>query len=449
MSDDVPPHSLEAEQALLGAILISSTVMRTVVDSVADDDFYRYAHRLVWNAMRHLHEREDAIDLVGLRAVLSRNGDLDSVGGPAYIARLTDGVPRSLNASAYAKIITAHADRRRLQAVCRTGIETIVSEDAPADCVISLVDQLRQAVRGSGVRGIALRESIQDLMGELDNPAPVSRTGLPTLDRLGCGFRPGELTLLCGRPSSGKTALALHLATVVAKQQTPVWFASLEMRHTQLSMRLVSSESSVPFSKLRSGESLSASEYHRMASGVERLSPLPVLVDDSPGMGLGDLRQLVVSHQTSNRHGVLVVDYLQLLSAPAGSRGYKNRVAEVGAISRGLKGLAHDTGISVLALSQMSRSVETRGRGGVPQLSDLRDSGELEQDADVVLAIYRESQYDDEAPADHSCLKVLKNRQGPIGTVGLTFAASLQQFTERELTDTPVEKQAEQVARNW
>ena len=398
--------------------------------------------------MCHLHSKQDTIDFVGVRAILSRKGELDNAGGPAYISRLTDGVPRSLNAPSYAKIVSGHADRRRLQGVCRTAIESIADAD-PADSVIALVDQLRQAVRGTHARGVSLKDSIQDLLVELDNPPPVSATGFPTLDQLGCGFRPGELTLLCGRPSSGKTALALHLATVVAKTRTPVWFASLEMRHTQLSMRLVASESSVPFAKLRGGPSLSTTEYDQMTGGIERLSPLPVLVDDSPGMGLADLRQLVVSQQAQHTHGLLVVDYLQLLSVPAGSRGYKNRVSEVGAISRGLKGLAHDTGVSVLALSQMSRSVETRGKGGVPQLSDLRDSGELEQDADIVLAIYRERQYDESAPEENSCLKVLKNRQGPIGNVGLCFTASLQQFMERTLPpDVPATRE-QRVAEAW
>jgi replicative DNA helicase len=442
--DTTSPHSLEAERAVIGSVIISPKTIRPLLDAISGDDFFRHAHRLIWAAMVDCHAQEQQTDLVSVRAKLELRGDLEAIGGPAYLAALTDGVPRSTDADHYARVVVEHADRRRLQAVCREGIEEFGGATNPAESANGLVDHIREAVRGSRNQGVMLKDSIKQLMAELDAPTRLTNTGFESLDKLGCGFRPGELTLLSGRPSSGKTALALHLAKVVAETGMKVWFASLEMRHTSLSLRLLSAQSGVDYLLLRQGE-LNQSEYARLAEGVEHLSSLPVYVDDAPGMSLGDLRRMVVGEDP----GLLVVDYLQLLKPPHNAMSYGNRVQEVGAISRGLKAIAHECDVSVLALSQLSRDVEKRGRGGEPQLSDLRDSGELEQDSDVCLLMWRPSVYDDSEPEDLTVVKVAKNRNGPVGKVFLSFVGERQSFAERDMTLVPPPDIIEKAARRW
>ena len=440
------PHSLEAEKAVLGAVLIAPKMVRPLLDVLAADDFFRHAHRHIWGAMRACHDQEQQADLVSVKAVLSLRGHLDDAGGPAYLASLTDGVPRSTDAQHYARVVIEYADRRRLQAVCREGVEEFGTASNPAESANGVVDQLREAVRGNRGQGVTLKESRAQAMAELDAPTPENQTGFQSLDKLGCRFRPGELTLLSGRPSSGKTALALHLARVVAESGAKVWFASLEMQHTALSMRLLSAQSGVNYLSLRQGEILENADYAKLSEGVSHLSALPVYVDDAPGMGLGDLRRMVVGEDP----GLLVVDYLQLLKPPPSSRAYGNRVQEVGALSRGLKAIAHECGVSVLALSQLSRAVESRGRGGgEPQLSDLRDSGELEQDADVCLLMWRPWTYDDSEPEDLTMLKVAKNRNGPTGKVYLSFTGEQQSFRERDMTLSPPPDIVKTAVKKW
>lgn len=423
------PHSLEAERAILGAILISADQLALASQRLTAVDFYRQAHRVLWSAIEDVHRETQAVDLITLKDVLNRTGRLDFVGGAAYIASLTDGLPRGVNVEHYAEVVMAHADRRRLQRVCQESARSIASQADPVAAVSTLVEQAREAVRSAGLRrtAVGLTESLAALMGELDDPPHVATTGLPSLDALGAGFRSGELTLLSGRPSAGKTALALHMAREVARGGHRVWFASLEMRHTALSMRLLAAEADVDFGRLR-GAQLSQTEFEHVRWGREALTKLPIEIDDSPGIDLDALRRMVLGQQ-----GLLIVDYIQLLKPPRDARKYGNRVLEVGALSRGLKAIAHDSGVSVLALSQLSRSVEQRGRGSEPVLSDLRDSGELEQDADVVLMCWRPHTLDDAQPDDLTYCKVAKNRNGPVGTVALTFCGARQKFAEREM----------------
>lgn len=434
MTDTIIPHSLEAEKALLGAVLITPAVVGPLLEGLAPEDFYRDAHRRLWDVFRVLHTGGRQIDLVSIRAELDRSNDFDRVGGASYIASLTDGVPRSADADHYSRIVMEQSDRRRLQAICRDGITGAVEEASPSEFATGIVQQLSEAVRGHRGRSVTLAASLQELLVALDDPPRVCPTGLQTLDALGAGFRPGELSLLSGRPSAGKTALALAMARTVAMSGTKVWFASLEMRHVSLSMRLLAAESNVEFLKLRSSTQLTPTEHARLVDGVDRLSALPVELDDSPGMGLNDLRRMIVG-----KDGLLVVDYLQLLRPPVHTRAYGNRVQEVGAVSRGLKAIAHDCGVSVLALSQLSRAVEGRGRKAEPVLADLRDSGELEQDADVVMIIFPKGEL--------SVLKVAKNRNGPTGRVLLDFDGSKQRFRECDAlppeTD-PVKRAAEE-----
>ena len=356
--------------------------------------------------------------------------------GLSYLAGLSDGVPKSTNVEHYATVVMDLADRRRIEAVCRRTLHTLSSATDADEALTLLMEELKSSVRGRQEADQSLASALTATLQRLDNPVKATTTGIPALDRMGAGFRPGELTLLAGRPGQGKTALALHMAQAAAAQ-LPVWFASLEMTREALSIRWLASDATLSMLKLREGATYTQEEYTRLSSSVERLSALPISVDDHPAIGLGDLRRAVVGST-----GLLVVDYLQLLRPPKEARAYRNRVAEVGALSRGLKAIAHDCKVSVLALSQLNRAVESRPNAK-PLLSDLRDSGSLEQDADIVLLINRNE--------DDIRLHVAKHRNGPVGNVDLIFDGSTQRFRERTDDDPqrPQQSAIEKAAAAW
>jgi replicative DNA helicase len=436
MPKKAPPHDLDAEQAVLGAILIRNEAWGEIQDSLQAADFFRHVHSLIFAAMEKLHSAEEKIDFITLKRVLSRAGTMKEV-GVAYLAHLVDGVPRTTNIKAYATIVVDLADRRRLQEVCRRGVVEVEAATTADEAATHLVEEARNAVQLHGEVGQTLRESIQDLINHLDHPVQATTTGLPTLDGMGAGFRPGELTLLAGRPSHGKTALALHLCKAASEAGLPCYFASLEMTKEALTMRWLASDAKVWFSALRGG-TLTQTEFTQVSASVEHLSSLPITIDDHASIGLGDLRRVMLGSQG----GLLIVDYLQLVQPPPGTRG-QSRTQEVGAISRGLKAIAHDCRCSVLALSQLNRDVEHRG--GSPRLSDLRDSGELEQDADAVWLLARPSLMDGEGntPDDLAVLRVAKHRNGPLGRLELHFAAGHQTFRERQPGDAAPEESSD------
>ena len=423
---DVQPHDLDAERAVLGAIMVRNEAFTEVQDVLQPEDFFREAHTLVYRAMGELQQEKRPLDFVTIRMSLERHHCLDDV-GLSYLSALTDGVPRSTRVGGYAQVVADCADRRRLQEVCRRGVSESVEAESAEAAATALVEHMRGAVRLRGDAGFSMATTLSDLMVQLDNPVPAITTGLPTLDALGCGFRPGEFTLLAGRPSHGKTALALHFAAAIARANVPVWLASLEMTRDALAMRWLSSSSGVSFGKLRDGsERLSPTEYASLSGALEKLSELPITIDDHASIGLGDLRRAMVGIS-----GVLIVDYLQLIQPPRVRN--QQRVHEVGAIARGLKAIAHDCKVSVLALSQLNRAVENRG--GEPNMSDLRDSGELEQTCDICLLISRPSLADESELADRCVLKVAKHRNGPLGRLELVFDGGTQRFRERREDD--------------
>jgi len=434
MSQTRHPHDLDAERAVLGAVLMRNEAYPEVRDRLSDDDFYREAHAEVYRTMEVLHEAGRPLDFITLKDELVRRGRMDEV-GVSYLSSLTDGVPRSTNVVGYADVVSDLADRRRLQQVCREGLTEARDAKTAEEAASRLVERTRAAVRVRGDGGETLGSAISDLLAHLDEQSDATTTGLPTLDGMGSGFRPGELTLLAGRPSHGKTALALHLAKAASGAGLPTYFASLEMTKEALTMRWLASDAGVWFSALRSG-TLTQTEFAKVSVSVERLSALPITLDDHASLGMGDLRRAMVG----SKGGLLIVDYLQLVQPPESTRG-QNRTQEVSAISRGLKAIAHDCKVSVLALSQLNRQSETSGTEA--RLSQLRDSGALEQDADQVWMIWRPvlSQGHD-APDDLALLRVAKHRNGPLGRVELHFDTSRQQFRERTAKDATVPKES-------
>ena len=417
------PHDLEAERAVLGAILVRPDAFREVADLIEPADFFRNAHQVVYATMRTLAQRRAAIDFITIKDTLDQEDALASV-GVAYLASLADGVPKSTNVVAYAQVVTDHADRRRLIELCRESIERLPS-DAPEAVASSMVDAIRTAVRVRGASGDTLGDILTTAMAALDETVESVSTGIEALDRMGCGFRKGEFTILAGRPSHGKTALALHMARTAAKT-VPVYIARLEMTKDALALRCLAADAKVSFGSLREN-TLRPPEYTAISQSLESLGALPITIDDHASLTLADLRRAMVAHP-----GLLIVDYVQLLPPPPGTSS-QNRVHQVGALSRGLKSIAHDLKCSVLALSQLNRQVEYRT--GEPQSSDLKESGDLEQDADRILLITRPYLFNDAELPDRCVVKVSKHRNGPLGRAELVFDVHRQLFRKRLPSD--------------
>jgi replicative DNA helicase len=429
MSDDlwVTPSNTQLERAVIGTLLAHPDRLVDVKDRLQVDDFLFNDHAAIFKEILEGRTSPFTIRVEGLEK--------------SEVMEMMEGIPPSFNLRSAADELVDLSDRRRIMQTCQAAQISLHEAENADDAMLSIVENIKNSVRYSRQGGVTIGESISTLMVEMDTPSHVMPTGIPTLDRLGAGYRPGEVTVLAGRPSSGKSAFALQSAKAVARAGYPVWVASLEMTHTSLSMRWLSNDAQVDFGRLRTN-TLSDVEMNRIAGSQETLSALPITIDDRSGLSLGDLRR----QMSGQEGGLLVVDYLQLLKPPDFARAYRSRVAEVGALSRGLKAIATDCKCSVLALSQLNRGVETRG--GLPHLSDLRDSGEIEQDADIVTMIHRVA--DDDLP-NRSVLAVRKFRNGPLAEIDLVFDGETQRFRERSEADpTPTKesKLADKV-RSW
>jgi replicative DNA helicase len=423
------PHSIDLERSILGAVLVDAGLMVEIRDRIFASDFFRMAYQRVFEAYGALADSEGAISPSSVQQAMVSKGWGDEMSF-AQLSALTDGIPRGFAIGDAADQLRDLAERRRLQALCRLTEQSVVEADSSESAALDLVRQTEAIVEMRAHGGSTLRAALETLTASLDEPALVAPTGLSTLDRWGCGFRPGELVILAGRPSHGKTALALHMARVLAGAGHRVWMASLEMSEQALTMRWLASEAQVDLLRLR-GARLTDVDYTRVSRARETLSDLPITIDDHAGVGLADIRRAAVGQS-----GVIIVDYLQLLRPPTAARDYRNRVQEVGAISRGLKAIAHDAKVSVLALSQLSRAVESR-QEKAPLLSDLRDSGELEQDADQVWMLWRPHLYNEHEDSHRAVLKVAKHRNGPTGTVELWLEPSQGRFREATLQEIP------------
>src|SRR3954463_896921 len=435
----LPPHSIEAEQSVLGGLLIDNAAFDKIADVVADADFYRDDHRRIFRHIARLVEKGKPADVITVDEAIKSSEDRDKVGGLAYLAALTGNTPSSHNIRRYAEIVRERAIMRKLVEVGTNIADTALNPMGKE--VGQLLDEAESRVfeiAEAGGRGRQGFIEIQPLLTQVmeridmlyhrDNPSDI--TGVPTgyadLDSRTSGLQPGDLVIIAGRPSMGKTALALNIAEHVAvENRLPVAVFSMEMAGTQLAMRMLGSIGRLDQHKLRTGK-LSDEDWNRLANAVGKLNDTPIHIDETPALNALELRARARRlHRQYGTLGLIVIDYLQLMEA---SSSGENRATEISEISRSLKSLAKELKVPVVALSQLNRGLEQRPNKR-PVMSDLRESGAIEQDADVILFIYRDEVYNPESQ-DKGTAEIIigKQRNGPIGTVRLTFLGEYTRF---------------------
>lgn len=430
------PQNTDAEASLLGAILIDGDAIVKVADDITSDDFFDPRHKHIFEAVQKLYEKRSAIDVLTLSDQLKGSGYLDMVGGPAYLTELTNFVPTAAHAEQYADIIAQKALRRRLIAAGKDITQTGSDEATPVRELIEAAETKLFEVSQQHIKQniISLEAILADSFERLDDlhKDKAKIRGIPTgfkdLDDKLAGLQRSDLFILAARPSMGKTAFALNLAHNVAVQaKEPVLLFSLEMSKEQLVDRLLSMESGVDAWALRTGN-LTDADFEKIGQAMGTLSEAPIFIDDTPGITVSDLRTKARREAHQRPLGLIIVDYLQLMSGGGKYAGDGNRVQEISEISRGLKGVARELNVPLIALSQLSRSVESRSPQ-IPQLSDLRESGSIEQDADVVAFIYREEYYNPETDRKKlTDIFIKKHRNGPTGGIELYFDNEKQRF---------------------
>jgi len=432
----LPPQNIEAEQAVLGAIIFDNEALPATLElRLEADDFYKEAHRRIYRAILELYDKNEPIDIVTLTDYLRRKGDIDAVGGLPYLSTLADSVPTSANIRYHAKIVSEKALLRSLIRTATNITTRVYEETSEAD---QLVDEAEQAIfdiadQRTKSSFSTMKEVIKDtfkLIEQLyDRKEAITgvSTGFKDLDEITSGFQPGDLIIVGGRPGMGKTAFALNIAQNTAVNlRVPVAVFSLEMSKEQLAMRMLCSESMVDSSRVRKGF-IGREDWPRLTNAAGRLADAPIFIDDSSAITVLEIR--AKARRLKKEHGglaMIVVDYLQLMR----SRGkFERREQEISDISRSLKGLAKELKVPVVALSQLNRSVESR-QEKIPSLADLRESGAIEQDADVIIFLYREELYSKTATKGAADIIVAKQRSGPTGTVKLSFKAECTKFQD-------------------
>ncbi|MBI4127564.1 MAG: replicative DNA helicase [Parcubacteria group bacterium] len=437
----LPPQNIEAEQSVLGAILTQPDAIVKIGDTLVTDDFYKPSHARIFAAMLELFERREPIDVVSLANRLKEKNELEASGGQTYLAELAATVPTALHVAHYAAIVQRKATLRRLIGAGQEIAELGSGEREDTEILLDHAEQKLFAVSQRYLKryfteiGPLIHEAWERVeeLHRGDGKLRGIATGFAPLDNLLGGMQRSDLVILAARPSMGKSSLALDIVRHVAlKEKLPVGIFSLEMSRDQLVDRLLCAQASLDLWKLRTGR-LNAhgddNDFDRLNHAMALLADAPIYIDDSPTPTVMEIRTKARRLAMEQRVGLLVIDYLQLLF---GSRYTDNRVQEVSEISRALKGLARELSIPVLALSQLSRAVETRSPQ-IPQLSDLRESGSIEQDADVVMFIYREEMYRPESDRKHIAdILVRKHRNGPTGDIELYFAQEHASFRALE-----------------
>ena len=433
-----PPHNLDAEKSVLGAILIHNDAFNSAAEVIDSRDFFRDAHRRIFERMIALSERGDAIDFVTLKEELSRGGELEEVGGPAYIASLADGVPRSANVEYYAKIVKEKATLRNLIHSANKILADAYEAEEEPDLLLDEAERAIFAIAEDRIRAgfVPLRDLVQSSFATIEKLQQHKGlvTGVPTgfvdLDEMTSGLQPSDLILVAARPSMGKTSFVMNIAQHVGTStDMTVGFFSLEMSKEQLFMRMLTSEARIDAHRFRTGF-LNEKDYGRLSHALGTLAEARVYIDDTASIGILEMR--AKARRLKAEHGLhlLIIDYIQLMQ---GRGRFESRQTEIASISRSLKGLAKELSVPIVALSQLSRAPETRSDHR-PQLSDLRESGALEQDADVVMFIFREEQYRDadgnpnqnaEGTAE---IIIGKQRNGPVGTAKLAFIKEHTRF---------------------
>jgi replicative DNA helicase len=429
------PHNLEAERSVLGAILVHNDAFNMAAQVIDSGDFYRDAHSRIFDKMVQLNERNQAIDFVTLKEELSRAGEIDEVGGPAYVASLADGVPRATNVEYYARIVKEKATLRNLIFAANKILTNAYEADQESDLILDEAESSIFAVADDRLKAgfVPMRDLVKDSFPKIEQLFEQKRlitgvaTGFVDLDEMTRGFQPGDLIIVAARPSMGKTSLVLNMAQYVAIQpDQTVGFFSLEMSKESLFLRLLTSEAQIDSHRLMSG-AIGQKDYGRISHALETLSAMRLFIDDTANIGVLEMRAKARRLQAEHRLSLLVIDYIQLMS---GRGRFENRTLELASISRSLKGLAKELSVPIVVLSQLSRAPESRSDHR-PQLSDLRESGALEQDADVVALIYREDAYNrDPNNPDAGTAEIIlaKQRNGPTGVVRLAFLREQTRF---------------------
>lgn len=439
MEQRIPPQNVEAEQAVLGAMMLDHNAVITAMEKLTPNDFYREVHRIIFEAMEHLHHDNKEIDVITLPEELRRMKKLDDVGGIEYILSLPNLVATAANIEYHANIVSEKALARNLITTC-TDL-TAAAYDGEKEPEDLLDDAERRILQLSENKksgdfspvGAVVEETLDKITKLYENKAGL--TGLPTgfrdLDRMTSGLQPSDLILVAARPSMGKTAFTLNIAqNVGVRQHKTVAFFSLEMSQEQLVQRILCQISHIDSQKLRTGQLNSDEEWTRLTDACDKLYQAPIYIDDTPGISVAEMRSK--ARRLKSEHGLdlIVVDYLQLMQG----RNAESRQQEISEISRSLKALARELKVPLIALSQLSRSVESR-QDKRPMLSDLRESGALEQDADIVSFLYREDYYDKETENQHITEVILaKHRNGPVGSIKLYFKGEYTLFLNLDTT---------------
>lgn len=423
----IPPHNLDAEMSLIGAIMIDEEVLAEVSDKIHADDFYDQRHQTIFGAMLRLYERHRPVDLLTLSDELQRKDELDMVGASSYLTELTNYVPTAAHAGAYAELIAQRAVRRRLIKASADIAELGYDEDTNTQELLERAEAQIFSVSDTSLKQdlVSLEQILTesfDRMEELHRDRGKLRgvrTGWRDLDNLTAGLQRSDLIIIAARPAMGKTTLVTNLAyNIAAKENQSVLFFSLEMSKEQLVDRMLADAAGVDAWNIRTGN-LSDEDFEKLSQAMGEMAEAPIFIDDTPGVTVLEMRTKARRQAHNQPLGLIIVDYLQLMQGSGRRDG--NRVQEVSEISRGLKLIARELNVPVIALSQLSRSVETR-TPQIPQLSDLRESGSIEQDADIVAFIYREAYYNPETERQNvTDLIIAKHRNGPTGRVELYF----------------------------
>jgi replicative DNA helicase len=437
----LPPHSVEAEQSVLGGLLLEASALDKITDLMTADDFYRQEHRLIFRQIVRLSEQAKPVDVITVAEALEIAGELDKVGGLPYLGGLAQNVPSAANIRRYGEIVRERSIMRKLAEV-GTDIASSAYNPTGRDAA-QLLDEAESKVfeiAEAGSKGkqgfIAMPPLLSQVVERIetlyarDNPSDITgtATGFTDLDRMTSGLQPGDLVIIAGRPSMGKTALAINIAENVAMDtKLPVAIFSMEMAATQLAMRMLGSVGKLNQHDLRTGR-LQDDDWGRLTHALGKLNDAPIHIDESAALSSLDLRARSRRlHRQNNGLGLIVVDYLQLMSSNAG-KASENRATEISEISRSLKALAKELHVPVIALSQLNRSLEQRPNKR-PVMSDLRESGAIEQDADLILFIYRDEVYNSDS-ADKGKAEIIigKQRNGPIGKIELAFRGEYTRF---------------------
>lgn len=436
--EKIPPQNIEAEQSVLGSLLIDKEAIVKIADIIRADDFYKEVHQKIFEAMIELYEKREPVDVISLTSRLKDRGELEEIGGRSYLASLTNLVPSSAHIVNYARIVQHKATLRRLLQAAATIMDLGYKE---TDEVETLLDHAERTLFGVSQKYlrqqfIPLKSVLTEAFDRIDelHREPGKLRGLPTglsdLDNILAGLQRGDLVILAARPSVGKTSLALDIGRKIAvHSRVPVGIFSLEMSKEQLVDRLLVAEAGVDLWKMRTGKLSEDEDFSRIGHAMGVLSEAPLFIDDSAIATVLEMRTKARRLQAEHGLGLVIVDYLQLME---GNPDTENRVLQIAEITRGLKGLAKELNVPVLAISQLSRATEMRNPP-IPKLSDLRESGSIEQDADVVLFIYREEMYRPDTNRKHIAdILVSKHRNGPTGQIQAYFDEAKTSFKNLE-----------------